>query len=239
LPVDESGAHPSFLTLDRAALGRKTPEVATHLDAAGGCERCREHLASVEVVPAPLPPWLATLQPRQARQVRQVRPTWVLPVALAASALVALGLFMHLPAVRPATAKGAPSIALYVKHGDSVELWDGHSPLQPGDRVRLQISADGFRYATVTAPHQEQPLFKGEVDPEKPALLPDSWRVDDAPGDEGLILALSAHPLEAGELEAAQSAKRRDAEIWTTELRLPKTTQAPESAKPDAQERPQ
>jgi hypothetical protein len=120
-------------------------------------------------------------------------------------------------------AKGSPSVALYLKRGEQVSLWDGHAPVRPGDRLRLEVAAEGLGHVLVAAPGGfAQPLFSGAIDPKKPALLPTSWLVDDSPGSESLLVVLSAEPLSADEATAAVAAHQRDGRVWTTELTLPK-----------------
>ncbi|MFY0564212.1 hypothetical protein ACN28E_10205 [Archangium lansingense] len=47
--------------------------------------------------------------------------------------------------------KGNPAVALYVKTGDTVRLWDGESPVAEGDLLRLKVMPEGFTRLTVAA----------------------------------------------------------------------------------------
>jgi hypothetical protein len=95
--------------------------------------------------------------------------------------------------------------------------------VQPGDRLRLEISAEGLGQLLVATPGGfQEPLFQGPIDAKRPTLLPTSWLVDDSPGSESLLVVLSAEPLSADEATAAVAAHQRDGRVWTTELTLPK-----------------
>jgi hypothetical protein len=222
--------HPSLLTLDRLALGAPAPHLTEHLAV---CLQCQTHLKALAERLPPLPPQFAALPPRRAR--------WRLPsfslgaAALAAAAVLvalAIGLQPRPPASR-LTVKGTPSVAVYLKRAGRVALWDGHSPIQPGDRLRLEVAPEGYRYLAVASPaggnQLGEPLFQGAIDPARAETLPDSWLVDDAPGAEALVIALSQSPLATEVLADAAAHARRDPEVWTTTLLLPKSTPTPPS----------
>ena len=216
--------HPSYLQLDRARLGAHAPETAAHVLA---CRICQTHLRQVESHPPALYPEIAARLSQRGSWTGLSWLRWpalVVPGALA-GALVVTSVRRAVPPHGPrrTTAKGAPRVALYLKRGDAVALWDGRAPLQAGDYLQLQVDSEGFRYLAVSSPGQAAPLYSGPVDPDKPAFLPESWRVDDSPGDERLVLALSQRPLATEELQAAATRLRRDTEVWTTALTLPKT----------------
>jgi hypothetical protein len=122
-------------------------------------------------------------------------------------------------------AKGSPAVALYIKRGGRVSLWNGHSAIQVGDRIQLEIASGGFSQLTVASFGEEtELLYAGPIDAKRPAMLPVSFLVDASPGAERLALGLSRAGLTAEELVAAVAGHRRDGSLWTTELVLTKET---------------
>ena len=197
--------HPSFLALDRAALGAALdPAARAHVE---GCARCQAHVDRVRRPEAPAP-WLRALPPARPASWRAWR--WGGGLALAAAACAFLlfarargdGRDDHADAI---TAKGAPEVLLHIKRGDSVMTWDGAAAVLPGDRLRLEIAASGYRRVQVIgaggALLHDAPLRES-------GLLPLAWKVDDQPGPETLTVILSDHP--------------RD-RAWRTTLTLPKS----------------
>lgn len=110
-------------------------------------------------------------------------------------------------------AKGSPSVGIYVKRGNQLRLWDGESPVLPGDRLRIRISPRGYRHVALASRAQNgrlTPLFEGAVGEAEDFLIPGSWEVDDQGGQEELVIGLGNVPVD---LETAP---------WRTELTLPK-----------------
>jgi hypothetical protein len=222
----DPGSHPSFLELDRTALGQGAPETVAH---AKSCERCQAHLRKLEA-PVAVPAWARELgQPKPARQ-----PNWWTLALFGAAAAGAAAVFLLFPAPvsqQPSlpgslvASKGTPAVALYVKRGEQVTLWDGHAPVQAGDRLQIEVAGEGFSQLLIATPGGfAKPLFQGALDAKHSTLVPQSWRVDQSPGPETLDIVISVGALSAEEASAAVSAHRRDAKVWTTELTLPKAT---------------
>jgi len=237
--------HPSFLELDRLALDAPaSPATRAHVAA---CPVCQQHLASLA------PPRDLTELPAIRRRVRAASTTttttknrlrWAAP-ALAAAAAVALFVMARPPArVEPeasvppqqegfTTVKGGASVLLHIKRGERVFVWDGAEPVMPGDKLRLEVAADGFTHVAVLAEPAQggargaapAVLYSAPIDPAQPVALPKAWEVDDTPGDESLIVVLSTSPLEGdAALEAARggATPRDDDDRWTRRLVLPK-----------------
>jgi hypothetical protein len=229
--------HPSPYALDLAALGGEPPvEVARHLETCPTCagivaaRRAAEALPAwaekIRVAPAPGP--VRTLADRAISTARRWR-WWLLP--LPAAATLAALVF----ALRPGPPgdltdelreKGAPKVTVYVKRGDQVATWDGHSSIQPGDRLRLGVRGAGFAnlsVASVEPGADPMVLFNGPVEPKGETLLPLSFRVDDGGGSEDLSIILSSRPV----LPAAHARTTVPPTLqgeWTTRLHLPKET---------------
>ncbi len=191
--------HPSFLQLDRAALGAEVSgETRVHL---ATCARCQAHLARVGE-PGLVPAWVHAID-------RPKRRPWILGGAFALAAACAVVAFVLARGSKPGEAEyttvksGAPSYTLHVKRGDAVFAWDGVAPIRPGDHLRLEIAASGYTHLRVLAAH-DAPLYEAPIG-DGVTLLPTAWTVDATPGDEVLTIVLGDEP-----------------STWRTTLRLPK-----------------
>jgi len=206
--------HPSFFQLDRMVLGSADPEVATHVQ---DCEICLAHLGRVQQL-LPIPAWLGDLE--------KTRWTWWLGGLGACAAAIAVILMIRGPQ-QPAEvgAKGAPSVAVYVKRGESVSLWDGRAPFAPGDAFRLKISAQGFGRIVVASIQKDgiTELYAGPVSARGESMLPPSWTLDAAPGPDILLLVFSQAPLTEDGLRRVAAQLPRTKEIWSTRLTLTKS----------------
>lgn len=201
--------HPSYLELDRIALGAAPGE---HV---ASCPRCRAYVDSVAPIDGAAPGWVGAL----AGGPRRPRWRWLGGGAMVlAVATIALVVAWPRPSRRPAsTAKGGPAVAVHIKRGDHVFTWDGRAAIQPGDRLRLEVSPAGFAHVGVFTPTGERllPLYHAELP--GTAVLPPAWEVDRAPGPEILVVVLSDRPVADARLGALLSEG-----AWLATLRLPK-----------------
>jgi hypothetical protein len=227
-----STAHPSFLALDRAALGDMPEEVRAHL---ASCPRCAGHVDALGR-PPPVPSWAVALAhepPRTASLLARLAPWGV--AALAAG--LALVLWVPratetLPAPRAGLrSKGSPAVALYVKTGDAVRLWDGEAPVAEGDLLRLKVMPEGFRWLTVAAADggSWQVLHEGPVPERGETLLPTSWRVEPGEQPEQLLVVLSHAPVPASSLAPLHEEPARTEALWVLPLTLSKPSPEPVS----------
>jgi hypothetical protein len=187
-------AHPSYLQLDRAALGGGSNELRAHL---AGCPECRAYLDGL--TDAPPESGLFELRRRVEHQGRVNRRRWwaVLPAAAAVGLLLA-GLRPGEPrrsGEQPYLgAKGFASVWIYVKRGASTQLWDGKEALLVGDKLRLKVDPGRFHHVqvyslkNVAAPEL---LYEGDVRPEESFTVPDAWQLDAEPGAERIVVILS------------------------------------------------
>ncbi|WP_257456467.1 zf-HC2 domain-containing protein [Archangium lipolyticum] len=221
-----SAPHPSFLALDRAAAGDMTEEIRAHL---ASCPRCAGHVDAMGR-PPPVPSWVTSLADEPRRPSPLLR--WVPWGAGALAAVLALVLWVprgleETPS--PMTgirAKGGPAVALYVKHGDSVRLWDGTSPVAPGDLLRLKVMPEGFTWLTVAAPEggSWQVLHEGPLSAQGETLLPTSWRVEPGDQPERLLVVLGHEPLAPESLSRLDTEAPRTTEVWVLPLTLTQTS---------------
>jgi hypothetical protein len=235
--ADAPSQHPSFLALDRHALGVASADTAAHL---AGCETCRAHLR--DVAPATgVPAWALEIEaPRRPRFAwpwapRSRKLGWgVAALACAAALWVASGHLAGTPATGTGAGtgagayvgtKGGPEIWLYVKRGERIELWNGSDPVHPGDLLRLGVQPDRYRHISVFggngAPRAYTRLYDAPVAAGQPTAVPLAWKVDAQPGDETLLVVLGPEavaPDEVGKILAQGDQGGH----WSRRLTLPK-----------------
>jgi hypothetical protein len=190
--------HPSYLALDRAALGSPSPELRAHLESCGACRSYVESLT--EAPPISALPRLRRQAEHQTRKLR--RAWWTLAPLAAAFALLFFGLR---PSERATDAsfgyvgaKGFASVWIYVKRGASTELWDGKHPLSTGDQLRLKVDPGEYtRVEVYSLKRLDAPerLYAGDAVPGVTRTLPDAWELDAEPGAERLVVVLSGSPV--------------------------------------------
>jgi hypothetical protein len=229
--------HPSYLALDRAALGSRTAELDRHL---AECERCRAH---IERVSEPVAVPSAAVLERHARRAPMRRPSarrgWLGGLAAAAAAAVLLvavltgreGARPARPADRVAsevgfdTAKGGRAVGVYVLRGRHTFLWNGTEPVAPGDSIRLKLVPDGMTQAHVFSLSRASELVllhRARIVPDRDALLDAAWKVDGVGEREVLIVVLSADPLSLARAQAAAREGGMGEDVWVARLTLPK-----------------
>lgn len=172
--------HPSYLELDRGALGSDVA-TRTHLLA---CERCRRHVERLAHCETP-PAWVRQLSSR--RPARRV--WWGVGFAVAA-AVIALVVFSRESSPAFTTVKGGPAVVLHIKRGDAVFAWDGAGVVMPGDHLRLQIAASEYVRVTVRGADNAA-LYDGPIPAGGALELPVAWEVDAQPGPEILAVVLT------------------------------------------------
>jgi hypothetical protein len=191
--------HPSYLALDRAALGGLSGELAQHVSE---CAECRAYLDALAESP-PASGLVAVRGALERQRLAQRRRWWVAaPLAAAALALVVVTVR---PGTRIATesapyigVKGFPSVWVYVMRQAETKLWDGKRPFYPGDRLRLKLDSGTFRRVAVYSTKGEVPpelLYEGDVVPGQISTLPDAWELDAEPDAEKLFIVLSDAPV--------------------------------------------
>jgi hypothetical protein len=221
--------HPSWLALDRHALGIAQPDVAAHL---ASCETCRARLPAPASTSA-APGWARQLPPRPRAWLAWAVGTRPRALGLAAATfacatLVWFAAGRHNDPHGYLGTKGGPELWLYVKRGEHVALWNGTDPVVPGDLLRLKIQPDRFKHVTVFAasrkPREYSRLYDGAIAPGEPKALPFSLKVDAQPGDESLIVVLGSEtvpPDHVDEVLAGDGDK--EGRRWSRRLVLAKT----------------
>jgi hypothetical protein len=216
--------HPSFLQLDRLELGLDDPETARHV---AGCDECRAHVGRCQM-PAPVPASTRARAERGARSTRLL--TWLcgVPALIGVMALVAVEVRRG-PGNDALTAKGSPSVAVYVKRGAAVRLWDGQAPLLVGDALQLKVFATGFTRVTVAslASSGIVELYSGALAARGETALPQSFIVEGDPGREVLLVVFSRAALSASELRRVGDDLPRTQRLWSTRIEFLKRGEKP------------
>jgi len=241
--VNAPAPHPSFLELDRHALGAGRADTAAHV---ASCETCRARLIDIgQVGPASdAPAWALRLEPRQRPlfgwlTARRVRPLGWGVTAFAC--VFALWLASGHLGTRPigtgvdsyVGTKGGPALWLYVKHGERIDIWNGTDPVHPGDLLRLKVQPARYRHISVFTASGKTPaayarLYDGPV--AAPTALPFSWKVDAQPGDETLVVVLASESVSPDEV-ANVLTRGDDGRRWSRRFVLAKVG-AREGARP-------
>jgi hypothetical protein len=201
------------------------------------CTRCRAYLESLDVGQAASPPVVApvALAPSSASATSPAarprpRRRWALPLAgalaLAASAVLVARTTLLTPHDYVAV-KGAPGVQLLVHRGGETRIWDGRSPVRPGDSLALRVSCEGLAHVAVAAPAPTEwrRLSADAACPASGDPLPFTLVVDDQPGGERLAVVLSRDALDDGRLRRAIEQEERTASVWVVQLELRKVTE--------------
>ncbi len=208
----------STLTLHRYRLGELSPEEAAQVRAAldanpADAARLRAQEAfRQEFVLRPVP---------VALQIQE-RPSWWaiwrLPAVALALATTLLFLLPHpQEGLEITRLKGVePRVDVLV---EGQGLLDAGELLRPGDRVQLRLPAGPYVEAWVS--DGEVVLGRFDTWKDRPTLAPFSLTLDEAPGDEQVVLLLSRRKLSGAEATAALQG-RELAGVEELTLRLPK-----------------
>ncbi len=201
--------HPSPFALDTFHVDSTAqPKLAEHITA---CAQCQDYLGSYPSVA--MTPSIAQLRatPRRSRW------WWAM---LAAPAMASV-LFFTVPSTENGIrAKGLPSVAVYVKHGADVALWDGERSIAAGDSLRLRVTGAGYHFVAVEDA-QGDVLYQGDIGAE--LLLPVSFAADAAGDEEKLVVILTSKNATPETMDKARTTPLRGATVWSTILVLPKT----------------
>jgi hypothetical protein len=214
----------STFTLDAYWASGK-PADATLEQHLAGCARCRAYLASLDHDAGRLPSSV-TVPAAPARRRRR----WALPSAVA-TVLALAACALLLVRGRPTEpgyvgAKGTPAVELLLHRRSDTWIWDGRSPVRPGDALALRVSCEGLQHVAVAAPGARGWTRLSEATcPGPDEALPFTLVVDDQPGDERLAVVLSRDALDDESLRRAVLEEQRAGDVWTVAFLLTKTTE--------------
>jgi len=216
----------STFTLDVYWASGK-PADATLEQHIAGCARCRAYLASLELEAGRLPVPVVPARPDGVRPARR----WALPSAVATGLALAACVLL-LVRGRPTEpgyvgAKGTPAVQLLLHRQSDTWIWDGRSPVRPGDALALRVACEGLDHVAVAAPGaQGWARLSDAPCPGPGEALPFTLVVDDQPGDERLAVVLSRDVLDDESLRRAVVEERRASDVWTVAFLLTKKTES-------------
>ena len=173
--------HPSFFELDQLALSADEARLSSLKE----CAQCLAYISEQQRA-LPVPAWVRELdKPKRLSLLRRRWRTFLISGALATTAL--LMAVHHEQRAEHDFEKGAPTVALLIKHGEQVRRWNGKDAVEAGDSLMLEVSAAGFHHICVDSlsGSSSTELYRGELQGER-SLLPQSYRVDAEPGPERL-----------------------------------------------------
>jgi len=193
--------HPSYLELDRHALGAGLDtNTARHV---ANCALCQAHLERI-LAESVVPVWVEQLAAAAPARTHDWRPWTAALGGLAAAAVLCL-VWLR-PSERPLgydTAKGMPAVGVYVNRHEVVRVWDG-AALEPGDRIRLEVAPEEFAHVSVFLEGEGSatPLYQGPVQAHARSVLPKAWQLDATSSAERIVVLFSDRTLAPAEAEA-------------------------------------
>jgi hypothetical protein len=221
----------STLTLDVYwASGRSgDPALEAHVTE---CERCQAYLAGLAALEGPALPALSG--PPKPAPATPIQRRWRRVTAMAGGALALAASLVLVLRTRPTPLegyvgiKGTPAVQVLVHRDLDTRVWDGQSPVRPGDALALRVACEGLRHVAVAAPGPGGWVRLSDAPcPTESAPLPFTLVVDGEPGEERLALVLSEDPIDEQTLRAAIEETRRTGEVWAVQFVLPKTIEVP------------
>jgi hypothetical protein len=219
----------STLTLDVYWASGQSGDAA--LDAhIAECPRCRAYLEGLAALEAPVAMVGAQGPPKPPLTQRR----WRGIAAAASSALAIAASVMAVVRTHPGPSdgyvgvKGTPAVQVLVHRDHDTRVWDGLSPVRPGDALAIRVACEGLRHVTVAAPGPAGWTRLSDAPcPAESAPLPFTLLVDGDPGAERLALVLSQDAMDDQALRAAIDDTRRTREVWAVQFVLPKTIEVP------------
>lgn len=227
MTTNKSG-HVSAFTLDVFwASGRpRDSAIEEHI---AGCRRCRAYLATLDALrdagPATGPPLPSALHSSRPRIVARWGWSAAGAVALAASVSLFLVRGWHPATTRYVAAKGVPGVQVLVHREGGTHVWDGRSPVRPGDLLALRVACEGLEHVAVASPGPtEWARLSNAACPRQGEPLPFTLVVDAEPGDERLAVVLSREQMDDRGLRRAIAEAQRTEDVWVADFILPKET---------------
>jgi hypothetical protein len=192
------------------------------------CERCRAYLSSLDARLEAAPAKPATPSVRglgSARRVGMGRWLWPATGGIALAAGVLFLVRGRSPSGDYIATKGTPAVQLLVHRDGDTRVWDGRSPVHPGDALALRVACEGLGHVAVAAPGPDAWVRLSDAPcPAQADALPFTLRVDDQPGDERLAVVLSRTAMGDAQLRAAIAETTRSDDAWVVGFVLPKET---------------
>ncbi len=213
------------LDLVRASGSPPDPALAEHLEQCAQCRAYLEQLDALGVMPPPVWPHGQKKRPAPRRHRRM---QWMAaPLATATALVVGVLVWNNRDTVGGGAyvgVKGAPAVQVLVRSGDQTRIWDGVSPVRPGDALALRVECQGFSRIVVTTTGAAGAMVRlfDNTCPSGDAPLAFTLIPDDAPGDERITVTFGAGPSDDRSLAGAIDARERSQRTWVVPLTFPK-----------------
>jgi hypothetical protein len=123
--------------------------------------------------------------------------------------------------------KSAPAAQVLVRRGGQTTVWDGRSPLRPGDALALSVACEGMQRVSILVPSAASwtRVSEGACPAQEP--LPFTLVVDAQPGEERVAVVFSRHPLDEAAARRACERATRSKDVWTLVLVFAKSIGTP------------
>ena len=208
---------PTTFALDLyfAAGAQGDDALAAHV---AGCTRCAAYLARL----AAQPPVMA-LPPMTAPRPQRRSASRLAAISVAVSACAAFAVWIR--SADYVGSKGVPAVQALVRGREQARVWDGKTPLHPGDAIALRTACDRFSHVTVVVPRSgargdRERVFDGPCSEQEP--LPFTLVADDKAGSERIEVVFSRALLDDAALRLALERGERGESVWVNELVLHK-----------------
>jgi hypothetical protein len=200
------------------------------------CTRCSAYLASLAVAGADetalaaraaLQARAASMPPEPAPSVHaRRRGGWWAWTAGAATLVAGVAVLMSGRRVDAPTyvgVKGTPAVQLLVHRAGGTRIWDGRSPIRPGDALALRVACEGFSSVAIATPGPKTwTRLSDTACPSQDGPLPFTLLVDSEPGNERVAVVLSQKRLDDKALGRAITQTERTSVTWVVDFVLPK-----------------
>src|SRR5262245_20329133 len=213
-PAESNEPTTFALDLYFAAGTQGDATIAAHV---ASCARCAAYLAQLSLLQqTALVPPIAAQRPR-----RRSRPR-LLAISAAVSACAAVVVWLR--SGDYVGSKGVPAVQVLVRGSDQARVWDGKTPLHPGDAIALRTACDRFARVAVAVPRNASGdwsrVFEGRCSESEP--LPFTLVADDKPGSERIEVVFSSAALDDAALRRALERGERSETVWVNEVVLTK-----------------
>jgi hypothetical protein len=220
-------ACPSDFAFDRQIAGELGGEEKSAFEAhVSTCERCTQRLEELSQEKEAFRKDSPALVLRAMSGRRRAMPwPWLAGAVAMAAGVILFVRGRERGAGDYVGVKGTPGVQLLVHREEETHIWDGRSPVHPGDGLALRVACEGLGHVVVAAPEGARwQRLSDSACPQTEDLLPFTLIVDSQPGDEKLAVVLSQDELDDKRLQKAIVEAERTKGVWVVDFLLPKET---------------
>ncbi len=202
------------------ADGKPSGDIAKHLTS---CERCAAYVDELEALASEGASLRAPSPPARMRSLRRLVVPTATGLALAAGLALFIGSRSGKDDPEYVGTKGTPAVQVLVRTEGTTRIWDGRSPVRPGDAIALHVVCEGLAQVAVAAETRSgmARLSDGPC-PSVPSTLPFTLVVDAEPGRERFSVVLTRSRVDDARLREVVQQRTRDRDVWVSSFELPK-----------------